>query len=115
MNFLLGDYRLSVCVPSFPIGQFDISSRNSPRRGTLNYAYHDYDSMTAWLLQFSRQNSDLTALYSIGDSVRGRKLWVMVVSSSPQKHVLGQPEVKYVGNMHGNEAVGREILLHFIE
>lgn len=45
----------------------------------------------------------------------GRELWVMVVSSSPYQHIVGQPNVKYVANMHGNEAVGREMLLHLIE
>jgi len=44
----------------------------------------------------------------------GRDLWVMVVSSSPYKHVLGVPNVKYVANMHGNEAVGRELMLHLL-
>lgn len=39
----------------------------------------------------------------------------MVVSSSPYQHIVGQPNVKYVANMHGNEAVGREMLLHLIE
>ena len=38
----------------------------------------------------------------------------MVVSSSPYEHMIGKPNVKYVANMHGNEAVGREMMLHMI-
>ena len=34
-------------------------------------------------------------------------MWVMVVSRSPYEHMVGKPNVKYVANMHGNEAVGR--------
>lgn len=37
------------------------------------------------------------------------------VSSSPYEHMLGKPDVKYVGGIHGNEAVGRELLLHLIQ
>jgi carboxypeptidase M len=37
------------------------------------------------------------------------------VSASPYEHMLGKPDVKYIGNIHGNEAVGRELLLHLIE
>lgn len=44
----------------------------------------------------------------------GRDLWVMVVSSSPYEHMIGKPDVKYVANIHGNEAVGRELMLHLI-
>ena len=58
--------------------------------------------------------SNLTALYSIGKSVQGREMWVMVVSRSPYEHMVGKPNVKYVANMHGNEAVGRELMLHLI-
>ena len=45
---------------------------------------------------------------------QGRELWVMVVSSSPYEHMIGKPNVKYVANMHGNEAIGRELMLHLI-
>ncbi|XP_030071306.1 carboxypeptidase M isoform X2 [Microcaecilia unicolor] len=44
-----------------------------------------------------------------------RDLWVFVLGRFPTKHTIGIPEFKYVANMHGDEVVGREILLHLIE
>lgn len=43
----------------------------------------------------------------------GRELWVMEVSGADLKEP-GVPNVKLIANMHGNEAVGREVLLHFL-
>merc|ERR1719510_811315 len=80
----------------------------------LSMQYHNYTSMTTFLRHVSTIYANLTALYSIGQSVQGRELWVMVVSSSPYEHMIGKPNVKYVANMHGNEAVGRELMLHLI-
>ena len=85
-----------------------------PRFPNLSWQYHNYTSMTTFLRHVSTIYSNLTALYSIGQSVQGRELWVMVVSRSPYEHMVGKPNVKYVANMHGNEAVGRELMLHFI-
>lgn len=34
---------------------------------------------------------------------------------APDQHILLRPEVNYIGNMHGNEVVGLEILLYLIE
>lgn len=52
--------------------------------------------------------------FNFSNTVSGRDLWVMVVSASPYEHMIGKPDVKYVANMHGNEAVGRELMLHLI-
>ncbi|XP_014258956.1 carboxypeptidase M-like isoform X2 [Cimex lectularius] len=81
----------------------------------LDFKYHDFERMTKFLRTTSSRYPNLTALYSIGKSVQGRDLWVMVVSSSPYEHMIGKPDVKYVANMHGNEAVGRELMLHLIQ
>ena len=35
--------------------------------------------------------------------VSGRELWVMALGTSPSQHQTLRPEVKYVGNIHGNE------------
>lgn len=103
----------------------DIQSTNSisdakprayvPDAKELDFVYHDYNEMTKFLRATSARYSNLTALYSIGKSVQGRDLWVMVVSSSPYEHMIGKPDVKYVGGIHGNEVVGKELLLHLIQ
>ncbi|XP_050308947.1 carboxypeptidase M isoform X2 [Anthonomus grandis grandis] len=81
----------------------------------IKHKYHHYDELTSVLRKMNARYPSLTALYSIGTSVRGKDLWVMVVSASPYEHMLGKPDVKYIGNIHGNEVVSRELLLQLIE
>lgn len=113
-----------------------------PDSAQIDFVYHNHDEMTRFLRYYdqnlfivrlfsivflasqlfrwwhratSARFPNLTALYSVGKSVQGRDLWVMVVSASPYEHMLGKPDVKYIGNIHGNEPVGRELLLHMIQ
>ena len=44
----------------------------------------------------------------------GRQLWVVKIALEKNRPNL-KPMVKYVANMHGNEVVGRELMLGFIE
>ena len=86
---------------------------NSPKDNAL-LDYHDYDELTAYLSDYAERYPNITNLFSIGQSVGGRELWVIEISDNPGQTELGEPEFKYVGNMHGDEAVGRELLINFV-
>ncbi|KAL3271051.1 hypothetical protein HHI36_021551 [Cryptolaemus montrouzieri] len=71
--------------------------------------------MVKFMKEYNDTYPNITNMYSIGKTVEGREMWVFALSSTPFKHVPGKPEFKYVANMHGNEVVGRELLLLLIK
>lgn len=85
---------------------------SSKQTFAVNYEHHDYAMMTNTLKKISLQWPQITRLYSIGKSVGQRELWVLEITDNPGVHEEGEPNFKYVANMHGNEVVGREMLLH---
>ena len=46
----------------------------------INYVYHNYTAMTGILKNINKTHSDLVFLYSIGQSVEGRELWVLLIT-----------------------------------
>ena len=79
--------------------------------------YHNYEELRQEMKFLAANHSNLLTLYHLeGQSIQNRKLWVMKISSDigEQRSDL-KPMVKYVANMHGNEVVGRELLLKFIK
>ncbi|PNI30006.1 CPM isoform 4, partial [Pan troglodytes] len=86
-----------------------------PLVAALDFNYHHQEGMEAFLKTVAQNYSSITHLHSIGKSVKGRNLWVLVVGRFPKEHRIGIPEFKYVANMHGDETVGRELLLHLID
>ncbi|KAM8934271.1 carboxypeptidase M-like [Pelodytes ibericus] len=81
----------------------------------LAFKYHNEKELESVLRKVNEKYPSITHLYSIGESVQGVPLWVLVIGLFPAAHQLGIPEVKYIGNIHGNEPVGRELLIHFID
>ena len=91
-----------------------IFSTTSPNNASVEFKHHNYDALTKVLKHYSESCKNISKLYTLGKSVQGRELWVFEISDNPGKHELMEPEFKYIGNMHGNEVVGRELLLHLI-
>ncbi|MGH0145765.1 UNVERIFIED_CONTAM: hypothetical protein FKN15_026704 [Acipenser sinensis] len=81
----------------------------------IQFTYHSHSQMTNILKKTAAKCSDISRTYSIGRSFEGKDLIVIEFSNNPGQHELLEPEVKYVGNMHGNEVLGRELLIYLAQ
>ena len=66
------------------------------------------------LKTLAENNPEIFQLESIGITEEGRDLWVMKVSDNVENDET-EPEFKYVANMHGDEIVGRELMVSLLE
>ena len=76
--------------------------------------YHNYATLTDELNIYAEANPDICRLYTLGQSVEGRELWAMLITDNPNDEE-DEPEFKYVSTMHGDEPVGTETCLYFID
>uniref|UniRef100_A0A2C9JVY0 Peptidase M14 domain-containing protein n=1 Tax=Biomphalaria glabrata TaxID=6526 RepID=A0A2C9JVY0_BIOGL len=81
----------------------------------LDFRYHGEEEMVNYLRLLNKKYPNMTKVYSIGKSVQGRELWVLAIGKHVASPVPLIPNVRYIGNIHGNEVVGRELLLHLAE
>merc|ERR1719411_560201 len=82
----------------------------------IQFKHHNNTELAAILQQVHNKCPDSSRLYTLSEpSVEGVPLYVLEFSDNPGHHELTEPEMKYVANMHGNEVLGRELLLHLSE
>ena len=53
------------------------------------FHYQNYQRYTKFLHNINAEYPDITRLYSIGESVQERKLWVLEISDNPGQHEPG--------------------------
>uniref|UniRef100_A0A8C6XX23 Carboxypeptidase X1 n=1 Tax=Naja naja TaxID=35670 RepID=A0A8C6XX23_NAJNA len=88
------------------------SEHTSGTNDKLDFRHHNYKELRKLMKNVSEACPDITRIYSIGKSYRGLNMYVMEISDNPGQHEVGEPEFRYVANMHGNEVLGRELAGH---
>ncbi|CAF4597820.1 unnamed protein product, partial [Rotaria socialis] len=84
--------------------------------------YHSHAQLKELLTQWSGNYSKIAQLFSIGESNTGKELFVMRLTSplnskDDEEHdevQLLRPKFKWIANMHGDETVGREMMIGLI-
>ncbi|KAL2471684.1 carboxypeptidase D [Abeliophyllum distichum] len=76
----------------------------------LAQGYMSNSDLEKAIKAFNGRCNNISRIYSIGKSVLGVPLWVMEISDRPGEKEA-EPAFKFIGNVHGDEPVGRELLL----
>ncbi|KAM9841764.1 adipocyte enhancer-binding protein 1 [Aulostomus maculatus] len=77
----------------------------------LDFRHHNYKEMRQMMKVINEECPNITRIYNIGKSSQGLKMYAMEISDNPGEHETGEPEFRYTAGLHGNEALGRELLL----
>lgn len=77
--------------------------------------YHTDDQLSDKFARLAKAFPDLARVHSLGQSIEGRDLIVIEISKNVRHRGLLVPMFKYVANMHGDETIGRELLIYLAE
>lgn len=80
-----------------------------------NPHYHNTGELSDLFAKLAKDYPDLARVHSIGSSYEGRDLTVIEITKNVRKRSILVPMFKYVANMHGDETVGREMLVYLAE
>jgi len=84
--------------------------------------YHHYPELTDLLNGWASNYSKISQLFSVGKTYSGRELFVMRLTSplptnnedEYDEFQLLKPKFKLIANMHGDETIGREMMIALI-
>lgn len=98
-----------LCLSTFAVGQV------GHYQAGIQFQHHNNSELLSLMRAYAAVYPQITRLYSIGRSSMGNELLAIEISDNPGMHEIGEPEFKYVANMHGNEVTGRETLLYLMQ
>ncbi|XP_075828654.1 inactive carboxypeptidase-like protein X2 isoform X2 [Microtus pennsylvanicus] len=81
----------------------------------LDFKHHNYKEMRQLMKVVNEMCPNITRIYNIGKSHQGLKLYAVEISDRPGEHEVGEPEFHYIAGAHGNEVLGRELLLLLLQ
>uniref|UniRef100_A0A672SX78 Adipocyte enhancer-binding protein 1 n=1 Tax=Sinocyclocheilus grahami TaxID=75366 RepID=A0A672SX78_SINGR len=102
------------CPVPDPLSQYH-SQNEVTHRDDLDYTHHNYLDMEKLMKSISDECPNITRLYSLGKSFKGLEIYAMEITDNPGMHETGEPEFRYTAGYHGNEALGRELLLMLMQ
>ena len=76
--------------------------------------YHSYEDMISKLDTITNQYPGITKKFSLGQSVEGRELTCLKISDNPEIDEA-EPEIRFIGIIHGDEPIGCELLLNLAD
>ncbi|XP_075216200.1 carboxypeptidase E-like [Lycorma delicatula] len=89
-----------------------LSSVAGKQNSNFQFKHHNNTELYQVLNDVHSRCPDITRVYTLSEtSINHIPLYVIEFSTTPGHHKVGRPEFKYIGNMHGNEVLGRELLL----
>ncbi|MCK5883493.1 MAG: hypothetical protein KAG61_07375 [Bacteriovoracaceae bacterium] len=89
------------------------TSRGGRFSNSVNASYPTNRDDEKTYLELAAKYPNIIKLESIGKSGSGEDLWVIKISDNAQVDEK-EPEFAYVANMHGNEVVGRRLLVRLL-
>lgn len=113
--YLVSCIWLSIVTLSASLDSND-TSNSTEWSGVYLNRYHSHEEVVNLFETYEKKFPFIALKGSIGKSALGRDLvYLRITENVTSPRPLGRPMFKYVANMHGNEAVGRELLVAFVE
>jgi len=101
-----------VCAVIALANGYSLNVAEQPRDGDyVTTSYTHYEDLRQLFDSLTDRYPNLARVLSIGKSVEGRDLLVLEISENVGQRSPGEPMIKYVANMHGDEVVGRQLLI----
>ncbi|KAL6069535.1 Carboxypeptidase D [Balamuthia mandrillaris] len=92
----------------------DQLAQRAAGRCTPDRAYHTEAQLEAFLNDVVEHYPNIASLQSIGKTKNRHDIWALTLSDNPTKNEDNESEFVYIGNMHGDEIMGRQLLIHLI-
>lgn len=78
-------------------------------------SYHSHAELTKVFANLTEKYPKLAKIHSLGKSVDAQDLIAIEITKDVGERKLLVPMFKFVGNMHGDETVGREMLIYLAQ